>query len=308
MLTPLAALSDAGRNIAFGGLLMFVVGLAVMAAARRRWGVPWRWLGGGALLWGVAMVEKRILDALLNGPPQPGPLSENLPNPLHLPASLNVLAASVYNGLFTGVTEVALLLVAGLLYLRFTRGRIADARCAVGLGLGAGVGESLYFGFMDIVAGVATAAHATISFSAATAILVPPVERLIVIPCHAAAAAMVFYAVATRRWRWFGFAFVFFSALDALCGFYIITGALDPAQPWRTNPWLIELSFAPFGVMSILIILHLRRNWPPAPAIAPTTTPLPTPPPPPTTPTPRQLAGESAPTPCALGVPAGFAT
>jgi hypothetical protein len=138
-------------------------------------------------------------------------------------------------------------LVAGLIWRRLA----SDARRAIGIGLGAGAFEAVFFGVQEMWSREVVAA----AFST-TLILAPAAERIIVIVCHTVVRAMVLFAVATRRWSWFGAAFIFFSALDGLCGFYILTGA------WPMHAWLIEFSYATFAIAAIPILKYLWRHWP----------------------------------------------
>ena len=112
---------------------------------------------------------------------------------------------------------------------------------------------------MKIAAGLAPELFPPTAISA-TPILIPPVERVLTIACHVLVAAMVLYAVATRRWSWFWAGFAFFTLVDGFAGFYIMTDAFN-----RTNPWLLELTFAAFAALSIPVVRYLWLNWPPAP-------------------------------------------
>ena len=237
------------------GGLMVLVGLGAAAVASRRWGIQWRWLGCGALLWSVAMPAKRAIDALLSDSVAV-PIGDRLSHAFHVP---DVLLASCYVGLLTGVTLVAYTLAAGLLW----RGLAGNARRAIGIGVGIGAFEAIYYG-LKVAAGLEP--DWVPRASSATAVLLPPVERIITIACHALVAAMVLYAVATRRWSWFWGGFAFFVALDGLAGFYIITRAFD-----TVNPWLLEFSFAAFAALAIPLLRHLWLRWPTPAALGPTT-------------------------------------
>jgi hypothetical protein len=224
---------------------MVLVGLGAAAVANRRWGVQWRWLGCGALLWSIAMPAKRAIDALLSDSVA-APIGGRLSQAFHVP---DVLLASGYVGLLTAVTLVAYTLAAGLLWRQLAD----DARRAIGIGIGIGAFEAIYYG-MKVAVGLEPD---WVPRATATAVLVPPVERILTIACHVLVATMVLYAVATRRWSWFCAGFAFFVALDGLAGFYIITGASD-----RINPWLLELSFAAFAAVAIPLLRYLWLRWP----------------------------------------------
>jgi hypothetical protein len=227
------------------GALMVFVGLGVAALAKWKWQIQMRWLWCGALLWAVAVGEKLLLGVTIN-PAVFGALR-------HLPNSLYLTLGSCYGGLISGVTEVGMTLVAGLLW----RWLADDARRAVGIGLGAGAFEAICFGLMMMAGNeFMTLNQAGFGVSA----FIPPVERLIVIPCHVAVRSMTFYAVATGRWSWFWGGFVLFSALD---GIYILRHLNHTFH--TTNPWWIELSpiHLAFPIISVLLVRYLWRHWPP---------------------------------------------
>jgi hypothetical protein len=155
---------------------------------------------------------------------------------------------SGYIGLLTGITEPIVTLVVGLLWRRL----VGDGRRAVGIGLGAGAFEAVYFGLMALVASqdmIGSQAGFGIS------VLILVAERLILIPCHAAVRVMTLYAIATRRWLWFWGGFAIFTAMDTIAGFYQLTNL-------TMNPGLLEFSFLPFSVLSVLLVRHLWLHWP----------------------------------------------
>ena len=82
-------------------------------------------------------------------------------------------------------------------------------RRAVGIGLSAGAFEAACLGVMAM-AGSELMVFGQAGFGVSA--LIPPVERVMVIACHAAARAMTLYAVATGRWSWFWGGFALFSA------------------------------------------------------------------------------------------------
>jgi hypothetical protein len=66
---------------------------------------------------------------------------------------------------------------------------------------------------------------------------------------------MTLYAVAIGRWSWFWGGFGIFSAMDSIAGFYQLTNG-------TMNSWLLELSFLPFSVISVLLLRYLWQHWP----------------------------------------------
>ena len=201
---------------------MILVGLGTVAVAKWIWRIQFQWFCCGALLWAIAVVAKRFIAAFTLGSVLGG--FQN-----HLPHSMYLALGSGYIGLLTGITEPVVTLVAGLLWRQLAY----DARRAVGIGLGAGAFEAVYFGLMAIVASQdMIGAQAGFGIS----VLVPVAERLICIPCHVAVRAMTLYAIATGRWSWFWGGFAIFTAMDGIAGFYHLTNG-------TMNYWLIELSF-----------------------------------------------------------------
>jgi hypothetical protein len=229
------------------GLLMILVALAAALGFRRATRESWRWLACGALLWTVAVAIKFFLAFSLNGPLL-GLLQARLPH------AAFIALGSTYIGLLTGITEVAITLAAGLRWPRLA----ATPHRALAIGVGAGAVEALLLGIGTAIAPLALAANRLeLPAVTATAILAPSFERVIALVCHTAVHAMTLYAVATRRWRWFWSAFLLFSALDGVAGFYHITGLLATA-----NPWLLELPLFPFALASLPVLRHVTRHWP----------------------------------------------
>ena len=226
---------------------MILAGLGTAAVAKWMLRIQLRWLWCGALLWAIAVVEKRFIYGLLSQPLQ-GAFQNHLP---HLPNSMHLALGSAYIGLLTGITEPVVTLAAGLFWRQLTY----DARRAVGIGFGAGAFEAVYLGLVAIVASRDMIGHQA---GFGISVLVPLAERLICIPCHAAVRAMTLYAIATGRWSWFWGGFAIFTAMDSIAGFYQLTNH-------TMNPWLIELCFIPFPLISILLLRHLWQHWPSRP-------------------------------------------
>jgi hypothetical protein len=215
--------------------------MGTVVVAKWMWRIQLRWLWCGALLWAVAVVTKKVIDGL------------TLDSVLgvfqnHLPNSMYLALGSGYIGLLTGITEPVVTLAAGLLWRQLTY----DARRAVGIGLGAGAFEAVYFGLMAIVASQDMIGAQT---GFGVSVLVPVTERLILIPCHAAVRAMTLFAIATGRWSWFWGGFAILSTMDSIAGFYYLTNG-------TMNSWLLELCFLPFAVISALRLRYLWQHWP----------------------------------------------
>jgi hypothetical protein len=226
------------------GSLMILVGLGTAVVAKWIWRIQLRWLCCGALLWAIAVEAKRFIYGLLNQPSL-GTFQDHLPN------SMQLALGSVYIGLLTGITEPVVTLAAGLLWRQLAY----DARRAVGIGFGAGAFEAVYLGLVAIVASRDMIGHQA---GFGISVWVPAAERLICIPCHAAVRVMALYAIATGRCSWFWGGFAIFTAMDSIAGFYQLTNH-------TMNPWLIELCFLPFAVISVLLLRYLWQHWPSRP-------------------------------------------
>jgi hypothetical protein len=159
------------------GLLMIAVGLIVAFWATRRHGIQWRWLWCGVLIFDIAVAIKFALAALLNEPVFAW-LRHTLPEPAFL------FAGSLYGGLLTGVTEVALTLAAGLLWRQLAQ----NSQRAAGVGIGAGCNEAVLFGLLTLFSGSAATQALTDPLAV---LLVPAFERLIVIAIHTAVRMLV---------------------------------------------------------------------------------------------------------------------
>lgn len=222
---------------------MILVELGTVVLAKWVWRIQVRWLWCGALLWAIAVEGKRFIAGLLNQPSL-GAFQNHLPNSIHL------ALGSLYVGLLTGITEPVVTVAAGLLWRRLAY----DAQGAVGIGLGAGAFEAVFFGLIAIVA-----SEDMIGSQAGfgTSVLIPVAERLIVIPCHGAVRAMTLYTIATGRWSWFWGGFAISTVMDGIAGFHQLTNETN-----TVNPWLNELCFLPFSIISVLLLRYLWRHWP----------------------------------------------
>lgn len=228
------------------GLLMILAGLGTAVVAKLIWRIQMRWLWCGALLWAIAVEEKRFIYGFIAGL-QNHPSLVTVQN--HPPNFTHLALGSVYIGLLTGITEPVVTLAAGLLWRQLAY----DARRAVGIGLGAGAFEAVYIGLRAIAANQIGYQPNITGFG--ISVLAPVTERLICIPCHAAIRAMTLYAIATERWLWFWGGFAIFTAMDSIAGFYRLTDDTP-------NYWLQELSYFAFTVISVLFLRYLWQHWP----------------------------------------------
>lgn len=229
------------------GLLMLTVGLGAAVFAARSFRIQWRWLWCGVLVFDVAVALKYGIAAVTNEP-----LLAWLKHTL--PRSQYLLAGSIYGGLLSGVTEVAVTLLAGRLWPRLAQ----SPQRAAGVGLGAGCNEAVLLG---LISTAVVAAPSLPTAGSLAVLLIPPLERLLLIFVHTAVRMLALYAVATRSMRWFWAAFLFFSAIDALATFYHLNGLINSPDGQTYSVW-IELTFLPFAIAAIAIAEGLGRRWP----------------------------------------------
>jgi uncharacterized membrane protein YhfC len=250
----------------FPGAAMALVALLAAALWRRWSGGRWRWLWAGAAVWTVGVALKVGWAVALNGPVL-GALKRGAPEAVYL------AAGSVYIGALTGVFEIGVTLVAGLVWRQMAK----DAERAVGVGVGAGAFEAFVLGLAACVGAVYAFSGAEGSAkllaqstraTAATPLfwLVGPVERVLAILCHTASRALVLLAIARRRWVYFLWGFLLMTGLDAIAGWAHLSGQLG-----RISLWWIELAIAPFAVVSIPLIRWCIRGWPSPPSEPPPT-------------------------------------
>jgi len=251
--------SDQGLLFMLGALGMMFLGIAVAVVYGVSTRVGWRWLWIGAAVWAVGVALKFGFAIPLNGPIM-GALEAALPHGAYL------AAGSLYIGLLTGVFEIGVTLAAALLWKGMTR---TPAR-AVAVGLGAGsieaflLGLATALGLLAVLFGDTEAAKETADLEAVArttplAFLVGPVERILAILCHSSSRALVLLGVATRRWRLVLFGFLLLTGLDAVAGL-----ADESLAGWVVtwNVWWIELTFVPFAVASVPVLLWCWKQWP----------------------------------------------
>jgi hypothetical protein len=124
---------------------------------------------------------------------------------------------------------------------------------AVGVGVGAGAFEAMLLGF----AGAAAALLAGLGVTSWSVALAPAAERVIAILCHVAARVLVLMAVATGKWQLFWYGFLLLSGLDAVAMYLHLSG-----QVGTMSSWMMEAMLAPFGLISIPIVLWCIKHWP----------------------------------------------
>jgi hypothetical protein len=111
---------------------MMAVGGIAVGIGRFTWRAAWRWFWAGAAVWTVGVALKFAWAILLNKPIL-GAMKTGLPDGVFL------ALGSVYIGLLTGVFEIGVTLIAGLVW----RGMARDAARGVAVGIGAGAFEAI---------------------------------------------------------------------------------------------------------------------------------------------------------------------
>ena len=169
-----------------------------------------------------------------------------------LPEPAAWAVGALYIGLLTGVFEIGVTILAAKrwAFLSQNSGR------AIGVGIGAGAFEAIILGLVVALASLASGPQAAAAGSVSLMVL-PAVERILALLCHASSRAMVFFAVAVQRPRWALGGFILLTGLDTVAALFLLSK--DRAA---MNPWLPELSFLPFALISLVLLIFLSKAWP----------------------------------------------
>ncbi len=236
------------------GLGMLAVALGFVAyALRRRLGA--RHLALGALAWTVSVALK-FAWAIPTNPLVYRGLSAALP------AAVATPIFDVYVGSLTGIFEVGFVYLA----LRHKRWTPAPWQSALAFGIGFGAVEALLLSLgplllalIGLVSPSSLPPQALQSLAQASNIrqgLVPVVERLAVVWVHAFSGVLIFYALATRRSRWFWLAFAYKTAVDTIAA-HVQTAGLNSLAAL----WAVEGLFVLFGLAGWLGTRWLVRRY-----------------------------------------------
>lgn len=253
------------------GILAAAVGLsaAVVWQRRTRVGLSTQLIGGAVWAGSVALkfawalpmngVIHRALKALVGA---------RLAEPLFW----------LYVGLLTGIFEVG----ATLAVVRFTRLRRAAPAETIAFGVGFGATEAIVLGVLSIVP-VALMILApgilphdakealTRAYSGpitAAAMVFPPLERASTIVFHVVSCALVVHGFRVGRpLAWFGVAFAYKSAVDAVAAWGIMSLGVTSSAPKLAA---LEVGLAAFAVASGWALLYVLRtnSGPPRAALA----------------------------------------
>jgi uncharacterized membrane protein YhfC len=236
---------------------MILAALAFVFYAARRKLLGWRYLGLGALFWGITVAVKFVVAILLN------PFVFRLlgVSQEHIFSAGN-LVAYFYIGALTGIFEVGL---AYLILKRVRWGKLTWDQALV-FGIGFGAIEALLLGLLGLFSALAGIIApemlpvATLGSLAKNGTLVmglaPVVERLSVIFAHIFACVLIFYAIARREAKWAWLAVLYKTLLDAPGGFANFWGVGTAGHLWT-----IEAVIALFGLAGLLGTMWVARRY-----------------------------------------------
>lgn len=237
-----------------GGMILVALAYILYAALRR---LGWSYLGWGALGWVITVAVKFMLAIPLNTPiynavtgALPGPLGENIFN--------------LYVGALTGITEVLMV----WLWVRYTRKGQVGWKKALAFGIGFGAVEALLLGinsFASVLIAILspnlldnnTLAEIAKAGSLSVA-LAPVVERFCVVLIHIFCNVLLFYGALVKNSRFFWFAFIFKSLLDAVASYAQFSGQLGTLS----FIWIIEGIIAMFAIVSYFGIRWTAQRYP----------------------------------------------
>ena len=245
-LTPVALLP---------GLGMLGVALGFLIYARHCH-APWRYIAGGAAAWTGTVILKFAWAIPVN----PGFYTalERL-----LPPALTLPLFSLYVGALTGVFEVG---ITALLVRRFRIGH-TSWRQVLGFGIGFGAIEAIVLALSPLLTvSLGLLQPSVVPYQVLSGLqqyndvlmgLAPVAERFFMIWVHLCSTVAIFYALATRRSRWFWAAFVFKSGVDAVAAGAQLVGIQTVAQLW-----VVEAIFAVWGVAGWIATRTIHARYP----------------------------------------------
>jgi len=227
---PLALMSGIGMALVAAGFVIYLLVTRQM---------DWKYLGLGAPAWIVTVLLKFTWAAAANAIVYDS-LIEALPEAAAMPIFY------LYVGVLTGVFEVAVVWLA----LRYTRlGQGSTWKNALSFGVGFGAVEALLLGISSAASViVAMTTPDVFPLGALEQLaqagnplygLAPIVERFFTIPVHIFSNALIFYAVAQKRMRWFWLAFAYKTLLDTAAAFGQVGGIDTLATLWMLEAFVI---------------------------------------------------------------------
>ncbi len=237
-----------------GGLGMVAVGVGFFAYAIVR-KLGFRYVVLGALFWLIAIALKLATAIPLN--PRVFGDSKTLHDPW------GTLLSAAYLGVLTGVFEVGAI----WLILRWWRLGSLPWSAVLAVGIGFGGIEALLLGINSTVAAiVAITAPGHLPPAVLNQLaqadrwlfqLAPIYERFFTCLGHMATNAMIFYSLARRRSRWFWFAFVYKSLIDAVAGAALLTHAMATLR----GVWEVEAVVGIWGLAGLFLTVWIARRY-----------------------------------------------
>ncbi|MDK2820330.1 MAG: hypothetical protein PWP31_295 [Clostridia bacterium] len=215
----------------------------------------WTFFVLGGLSWLISVFLKGVLAFYINRFVYAGTQQ--------LPPLISGLSYWTYVGLLTGIFEV------GIVYFFATSThslRRARWQEAIAFGIGFGSLEAIFLGILSLITVIwglqgtllpAIVAPFMIKEGVILWVLAPIVERVFTILIHTFAAVVTIYSVRIRLLRWFWLAFIYKTATDAVVAYAQMSYGLHTLQ----HVWTIEAVVATFGLVGLLGIAALRRNY-----------------------------------------------
>ncbi len=245
------------RLVAIPGAGMILVAALSIALCKGWAGSKFRWMWVGAGLWFVAVALK-LVCAILANQSIFALLERSLSHFWY------VALGSMYVGVSSAVFEIGLTFVAVMIWRDL--GRSADR--AIGIGVGAGAFEAALLGVSSAASAVVLymglpgsdeigKALQASSVHASALWLVPIVERVLAISCHASSRALVLLGVTHRKPLMILAGGAIFAYIDSVAGFAHLSGALTTHSVW----W-IELAILPAALVSIPVLRWCSRVFP----------------------------------------------
>ncbi len=241
-----------------GGIGMIAVALGFVGYALvRRLGAAY--LALGMLGW-VATVAVKFAVAIPLNPPVIA-YARSLPQPWQ------TLVLFLYGGAMTGITEVGIV----WLVLRYSRLGNAPWPKVLAFGIGFGAIEAFLLGLGSLTAALAgmylpeqmpAGVMKQLAEADNLAMQLASIsERVFTCLGHLATNVMIFYAVATRRVRWFWAGFAYKSAIDGVATLAIV----DKYLATTTAVWVLEGIVVVWGMAGVAVTVWLGRGYPSQP-------------------------------------------
>jgi len=243
------------------GLLAASVGVAAAVGWQRRARAPLSAQAIGGAAWAVSVALKFAWAVPTNGAVHHallGLLGSRIAEPLYWS----------YIGLLTGVFEVG----ATLAVVRGSRLRRAERAEALAFGVGFGAAEAVVVGLVGVVPAALMVlapgllphqaqealAHAFGGPVGFASVVFPPLERASALVIHVVTCALVIHGFRVGRpWAWFGVAFAYKSAVDAVAAWAILSFGVTHSNAKLAG---FEVGLAVFAIASAWALRYVLRT------------------------------------------------